>query len=170
MCRFIPGRSISCTWRSWPSTFKAGGFYAGTAALGFKEPHATTCTRSGLRPLRPQTTKTNKPKQRKAQPGPPSHGETAMAGANGMSRCRSTCPRNVKFSTHGSEPWTSIEWQLCTRNVTPRTPDYFSRKQGRATICPSTSYCTCNRKRKNSHPRPWTKQWAMTPYNRYLKC
>eukprot|EP00614_Pseudopedinella_elastica_P003496 CAMPEP_0172600408 /NCGR_PEP_ID=MMETSP1068-20121228/20614_1 /TAXON_ID=35684 /ORGANISM="Pseudopedinella elastica, Strain CCMP716" /LENGTH=85 /DNA_ID=CAMNT_0013401079 /DNA_START=82 /DNA_END=336 /DNA_ORIENTATION=- len=54
-----------------------------------------------------------------------------MARDNGMSQDRSTCPRNVKISTRGSEPWTSLECQLSTRNVTPRIPDNFNRKDER---------------------------------------
>ena len=47
-CHFIPGRSISFTWRRWPSTFEA--FYAGNAALGSNEPH--NGNRTWLRVLR----------------------------------------------------------------------------------------------------------------------
>ena len=65
--------------------------------------------------------KTINRKQGKAQPGPPSHGETATARASRMSRCRSTCPRNAKFSNRGNEPWTSIEWQLSTTNMALNT-------------------------------------------------
>ena len=67
--------------------------------------------------LHKETRKPINPKQGKAHPGPPSHGETAMARANRMSQDRSTCPRNVKISTRGSEPWTSIKWQLSTTNM-----------------------------------------------------
>ena len=90
---------------------------------------------------RPYTKKQRKPitpKQGKEQPGPPSHGETAMARAIRMSRCRSTRPRNAKFSNRGSEPLTSIELQLGTTNMIlntcqqlamePRIPGHFSKE------------------------------------------
>ena len=49
------------------------------------------------RPYTKKQLKPINPKQDKAKPGPPSHGETTMARTNGMSRCRRTCPRNIAF-------------------------------------------------------------------------
>ena len=54
---------------------------------------------------RPYTNKQRKsinPKQGKEQ--------TAVARANGMSRCRSTIPRSLKISYRGNGPRTSIDW------------------------------------------------------------
>ena len=59
-------------------------------------------------PDNPTIRKPINPKQGKAQPGPPNHGETTMARANGMSQDRSTYPRNVQISNRESEPGTSI--------------------------------------------------------------
>ena len=60
--------------------------------------------KSDNRPNTKKQRKTINPKQGKAKPGPPSHGEMAMALDNGMPRCRSKCQRNVKISNRGSAP------------------------------------------------------------------
>ena len=107
----------TCFWNRSSPDFSLGLFrYHPVVGLLKNKPSTWTIHFKAIRQIdnRPYTKKQRKPinpKQDKAKPGPPSHGETTMARANGMSRCRSTCPRNVKFSNRGSEPRNSIEWQ-----------------------------------------------------------
>ena len=67
-----------------------------------------------------------------------------MARASGMSRCRSTCPRNFKFSTRGSEPLTPIDWQLSAKSTALNT--------WQVTVGLITSCCATGNVRPNNAP------------------